>query len=142
MNTDAQKLLIKKIMLLQDYMTDLDLYINLSDTEILNNKDKNYAMERCFQLVVDEAVDINALVVYQLGNTIPDDSKSSFYALADIKIIEHEFAQNISDSAKIRNQVTHDYDKLSKVQVVQSIKKFYEMYKTYTKILIDTFVPH
>lgn len=139
-NKDIQKTLEKKILNLQEYLKDLEEYAILSDEQILGNKDKFYSLQRVFQLVVDEAVDINAILVYQLGGNIPDSFKSSFYELVPLKIIENSFAERISDSAKIRNQITHDYERLTNVEIVASIKKFFELYKEYVKILIGKFV--
>lgn len=140
MNTEAQKILEEKILLLQKYFNKLTTYLSLTNEELLNNEDKRLAMERLFQLVVDESVDINGIIVYQLGGTIPDSLKSSFYELVPLKIVEREFAEKISESAKIRNQMTHDYEKLTEEQIIVSIRKFHEMYLEYTKILVEKFI--
>ncbi len=139
MNTDAQKVLKEKILLLQKYIKMLGSYLSLSDEEINQNEDKRLAMERSFQLVVDEAIDINAILIYQLGGTIPDSSKSSFYEIVPLNIIDQQFAEGIAESAKVRNQITHDYGKLSMNELVISTRKYFEMYKTYAKILIEKF---
>lgn len=140
MNTDTQKILREKILLLQKYFKKLLSYVSLSNEDLLKNEDKRLAMERLFQLVVDESVDINGILVYQLGGTIPDSLKSSFYELVPLKIIDRGFADKISDSAKIRNQMTHDYEKLTEEQIIISVKKFYEVYQEYIKILVEKFV--
>jgi len=140
-NEDVKKILERKILLLHGYLSDLESYVKLDDKQILDNKDKLYSMERVFQLVVDEAIDINAIIIYQLGGAIPDSSKSSFYELVPLKVVDQDFAEKISESAKIRNQMTHDYDKLSLGEVISSTRGFFEMYKIYVKILIDKFIP-
>jgi uncharacterized protein YutE (UPF0331/DUF86 family) len=106
----------------------------------MTNQDKLLAMERSFQLVVDEAIDINALVSYQLGGKVSDSYKSTFYELVPLGIVEQSFADVISESAKVRNQLTHDYDKLSQTEIVSSIKRFFELYKTYLDKLIKRFI--
>jgi uncharacterized protein YutE (UPF0331/DUF86 family) len=142
MNTDAQKILKDKALLLQKYFKKLMAYLALTDEELLHNEDKLYAMQRFFQLVVDESIDINSILIYQLGGTIPDSLKSSFYELVPLKIIDQDFAERISESAKIRNQMTHDYDKLTEEQVTSSIRKFSEMYQEYIKILVEKFIKY
>lgn len=139
-NEDVKKTLEKKIKILLDYMDQIKEYVAIDSDSLALNKDKRLAAERLFQLMVDEAVDISALLVYHLGGSIPDSSKSTFYELAPLKIIDLGFAEKIAESAKIRNQMTHDYEKLSKLDVVISIKKFYEMYKSFAKILVDRFI--
>ena len=78
MNTDTQKIIGNKILLLQKYMKKLVAYLVNTDDELLHNEDKLLATERVFQLVVDESIDINGILAYQLGGTIPDSLKSSF----------------------------------------------------------------
>ncbi|GEM_PF-2205349 len=139
-NEDVKKTLDRKILLLQGYLAELQSYLILDNKQILDNKDKLYSIERIFQLVVDEAVDINAILIYQLGGTVPDSSKSSFYELVPLNIIDQDLADKIAESAKVRNQITHDYDKLSPDQVVISTRKFFELYKVYFKILVEKFI--
>ena len=90
--------------------------------------------------MADEAFDVNAALAYQLGNKIPESNKSTFFELADLKILDRNFAEKIADSAKTRNQLTHDYDKVQDRIMVDDMKKFAEMYKEYIKILIGKFV--
>ncbi len=140
MNIDAQNILRNKILLLQKYLKMLKPYLAIKDDELLHNNDKRLAMERVFQLVVDESIDINGILAYQLGGTIPDSLKSSFFEIVPLDIIDHNFALQIAESAKIRNQLTHDYEKLTDSEIVASIRKFHVMYLIYEKILVDKFV--
>ncbi|MDE1975207.1 MAG: DUF86 domain-containing protein [Patescibacteria group bacterium] len=137
LNPEARNLLEKKLGLLKGYMDKLERYVVLGTDEILENDDKLLAMERAFQLVVDEAIDINSVLAYQLGNTVPDAYKSTFYDLVPIGVIDVDFADKISESAKVRNRLTHEYDNLTNKETVESIKKFFEMYKMYTKTVVE-----
>jgi uncharacterized protein YutE (UPF0331/DUF86 family) len=121
-------------------MEDLAPYASLSIDELIDNKEKRTLAERYFQLMVDEAIDINAALAYQLGGKIADAYKSTFFELVPLGIINQSFADAISESAKIRNQLTHDYDKLSKQVVAESVKKFFDMYKIYAKIITEKFL--
>lgn len=130
----------QKIKTLREYMDDLAPYASLSVEELVSNKEKRTLAERYFQLMVDEAIDINAALAYQLGGKIADAYRSTFFELVPLGIIDQSFADAISESAKVRNQLTHDYEKLSKKTVAESIKKFFEMYKQYAKIIIEKFL--
>ena len=130
----------QKIKTLREYMDDLAPYASLSVEELVSNKEKRTLAERYFQLMVDEAIDINAALAYQLGGKIADAYRSTFFELVPLGIIDQSFADAISESAKVRNQLTHDYEKLSKKTVAESIKKFFEMYKQYAKIIVEKFL--
>ncbi len=128
----------RRIDLLQGYIEKVSVYTDLS--EIAKNEEKQAAMERWFLLMVDEAIDINSALVYQLGGKIPESARESFLGLVDIKVIDSDFANKISESIRVRNELTHDYEKRQKSLVIGNMIKFIELYKKYAKILIDKYV--
>ena len=111
------------------------------DTDlILGNKEKLASMERFFQLMADEAFDTNAAIAYQLGNQVPESNRSTFSALSDLGILNTEFAERIAGSAKVRNQIIHNYEKVQKKELIENMRRFAELYKEYIKILVIRFV--
>lgn len=130
----------KRILRLRDYLEKLSPYVSLEQKKLLENDEKLLAMERLFLLVVDEAIDINAAIIYQLGGQIAESYKSTFHELVPLKVIDFELAEKIGESAKIRNQLTHDYEKLQKKDAIEAIKKFHPLFKEYLTILIEKFV--
>ena len=129
----------KKISRLKAYMDDFSVYIIFQIQNILEDKEKIYTMERLFQLIVDEAIDINTIVAYSRGVSITDSYKSTFFTLADLGVISQELAEQISPSAGLRNKIVHDYEKLQKHILIEAMKTFFVYYKTYlqsvTKII-------
>lgn len=130
----------RKIDQCQEYFEKLFVYVALDSGELLNNEEKRLAMERLFLLMVDEAVDVNSALAYQIGGRIAESYKSTFHELVSLKLLELDFAEKIAESAKIRNQLTHDYEKLQKAASVEAIKRFYPLYKEYLRILIERIV--
>jgi|SRR3989344_3309948 len=133
-------ILKKKLAQLKEYLDKLAPYVALSSDVLLHNEEKRVAMERWFQLAVDEAIDINTALIYQGGGAIPESYKSTFHDLAELGIITHNFAEQIAESAKVRNRIIHDYEKMQYSDMIESIKKFFEMYIVYMQILIKKFV--
>jgi len=127
----------KKVVQLQEYMDKLSEYAAFSTDEVLMDEQKRLAMERLFLLMVDEAVDINAAVAYQLGGRIAESYKSSFHELVPLHLLAPGFAEKIAESAKIRNQLTHDYEKLQKREAIENMKKFHGLYKEYVRVLVE-----
>lgn len=130
----------KRILRLRDYLEKLSPYILLEQKKLLENDEKLLAMERLFLLVVDEAIDINAAIIYQLGGQIAESYKSTFHELVPLKVVNLELAEKIGESAKIRNQLTHDYEKLQKKDAIEAMKKFHPLYKEYLLVLIKKLV--
>ncbi len=98
-------------------------------------------MERMFLLMVDEAIDINVALAYQLGGKIAESNRSTFLELVPLGIIDEPFAIRIGESAKVRNQLTHRYEELQKAEAVEAMKKFAAMYTEYTALLIKKLIP-
>ena len=98
-------------------------------------------MERCFLLMVDEAADVNASLAYQLGKKIPESNRSTFFELVPLGVIDESFAARISESVKIRNQLVHRYEELTKYAAIEAMKKFVPMYKEYLTLLVKKFIP-
>lgn len=130
----------KKIVLAQEYLAKLERYTKLSIEALRHDEEKRLAMERLFQLLVDEAVDINAALAYQLGGQIPESYKSTFYELVPLNVIDHDFAERIAESVRIRNELTHEYERLPSVTVIEEIKKFFPLYQEYARRLVEKFV--
>jgi uncharacterized protein YutE (UPF0331/DUF86 family) len=130
----------KKIDKLQEYISKLLPYVGLSTDELLKNEEKRAAMERWFQLMVDEAVDINAFLVYQISGKVVDSYKSSFHELVPLSVLDNRLAEKIADSAKVRNQMTHDYEKMQYAELIESMKKYFHLYEEYVKIIVDKFI--
>jgi uncharacterized protein YutE (UPF0331/DUF86 family) len=129
-----------KIARIQNYLTKVSVYKDIPTDQLLANEEKLAAMERWFLLMVDEAIDINAALMYQLGGTIAEVSKSTFFELVQLGVLQQDFAEQIAGSVKVRNELIHSYEKSQKSVTVAAMKKFIDMYTTYTKILIQKFV--
>ncbi|MBI2476239.1 MAG: DUF86 domain-containing protein [Candidatus Taylorbacteria bacterium] len=124
---------------LREYLKDLKPYVSLDTETVLSNKEKVLSVERLFQLVVDEAADINSHIAYQILDKVPESYRSSFHVLGEGKIFDPAFIDAISESARIRNQIVHDYEKLQKKDGVEAVKKFFPLYEKYLDVLVKKF---
>lgn len=89
---------------------------------------------------MDEAVDINTLIIADSTQESPENYRSTFYGLSELGLLDHTFADTISFSAKLRNQIVHDYDKVQRSVMIEDIKKFILLYEKYIATLIEKFV--
>ncbi len=77
------------------------------------------ASERNFELIIEQATDINALILGELKKPIPDTYLGSFVDLYKAEVIEKELVDKLQGTAKLRNQMVHEYD------FNEDFKKFY-----------------
>ncbi len=128
-----------KIKKFQHYLRKLLTYAEIPDNELTDPKKEAslLALERLFQLVVDEAIDINTELIQLKANKIPDTYRGTFYELPLIGILDQVFADKISHSVKIRNHIVHEYEDMKMSEVIHHIKDYAEMYKMYIQTIID-----
>ena len=82
----------KKIDTLRAYYEELKPWVSFPSGEILANNEKIRAIERLFQLLVDEAVDINTLIIADSTQESPENYRSTFYGLSELGFLDHAFA--------------------------------------------------
>lgn len=127
-----------KIRLFQQYLTELIPYAALPDDVLLNpqSKEKLYTTERLFQLLVDEATDINSLLLQLKGKRFPETYVGTFSELPAVGILERSFADKLSGSVRILNHIVHEYEDIKPSEVMHHIKRYTEMYKDYIKAIV------
>ncbi|PIR44949.1 MAG: hypothetical protein COV10_01955 [Candidatus Vogelbacteria bacterium CG10_big_fil_rev_8_21_14_0_10_51_16] len=94
------------------------------------------AIERKAQLIVDAAIDINTYIITTHKFRTPDDYFNTFIILGEEQILDEIFARKIAASVRFRNQIVHNYEKMSKTEMVDKIKENIEDYRTYVKEIL------
>jgi len=94
--------------------------------------------ERNLEMLVELASDINANIVLQKQDKVPDAYKESFQWLQKIGIIEEELCNKLVSSVKLHNILVHEYDfGFNNRQFYDSIKNdFIEAYTEYLKAVM------
>ncbi|MBU3965658.1 DUF86 domain-containing protein [Patescibacteria group bacterium] len=112
-----------KITLIKDYIGEMDEIISKDTLFILKDFKNIRAIEREFQLIVDEMIDVNIHFIKELNLKSPGDFQSTFEILADGKIIPHGFALKIAPVVGLRNKLVHRYEKIDKKFFVEQVAK-------------------
>ena len=99
----------KKVGLIQDYLRQLDGYLVACSSGTRPPDSTILSIERLFQLVVDEAVDINTLILEKEKRPLPDTNQATFEALADAEIISRDLHTKIAGSVGLRNRLLHPH---------------------------------
>lgn len=124
----------KKIGKIQEYLQEIEEIISLDFKKILEDFKNLKALERDFQLIVDEMIDINLHFISELNLKNPDDFQSSFEIISDEKkILPRDFALKIAPVTGLRNRLVHRYEEIDKEFFVKQVKKEYKDFKAYIK---------
>lgn len=116
-------LIKEKIRNIQEYLGEIEHLFPLDTAEILSNVEKLRTMERIFQLVVDEILDINIHFIKELNLTSPDDFQGTFAILGENDILPADFARKFSPVVGLRNIIVHRYEELDRKFFIDTFKK-------------------
>jgi uncharacterized protein YutE (UPF0331/DUF86 family) len=90
--------------------------------------------------MVDEAVDINILIITDSNKSVPDYNQSTFDSVSELKIIPETLSKHISGSVGLRNKLVHRYDMVQRKIFIQEVSRYVGLYKELLSILISKYV--
>lgn len=131
-----KSLVKEKLENIGSYVRELEGVIKFSEKEILADYVKLRALERIFQLIVDEMVHLNLHFIAQLSLKGPSDFQSSFEIIAiEGEILPYEFAIKISPIVGLRNRLVHRYEEINGKFFVEQVKKEYKDFAEYINFI-------
>ena len=92
-------------------------------------------IERVLQEAIEAALDVNAHIIAELGQTVPDDYFGGFAKLADLGILPADLAQALAPSAGPRNRLVHEYDALDDAKVLAAVGTTLDLYPRYVQAI-------
>lgn len=95
------------------------------------------AVERLLMQLVDHTVAINLHVSGALGGTTERDDRASFGAAAEVGVLPAELAEELADSAGMRNVLVHEYVRVDLEQVAAALPRAVEGYERYVDAVAD-----
>lgn len=132
------KLLIEgKFKNLQEYLVEIEEILKSDDSEIVSDFRSLRALERNFQLTVDEVLDVNMYFIRELELKTADDFQSTFAILAESNILPKDFASRIAPAVGLRNALVHRYEKIDKDFFVRQVRKEYSDFIQYMRHIND-----
>ena len=128
----------KKLEQILSLLSELEKLLDPSVGTFTKNSVHIRAAERDFQLIVDLASDINAFFVLAKTSKTPDSYRESFLDMAKIGILDDSLAQKLSNTARVRNILVHEYDfEEDYVKFYAAAKESIDPYRQYTKVVFE-----
>jgi len=122
---------------IDSYLDEIKTLLDFSVKEILNDFTKLRTLERNFQLIVDEMIDINQHFIKELGLDVSDDLEGTFHILGENKILPEDFVLKIAPVVGLRNRLVHRYEDLDPKIFIESFQKDYSDFEQYLKFISD-----
>ena len=132
------KLLVEgKFENLREYLLEVEEILKSNDAMIASDFRLLRALERNFQLIVDEILDVNIHFIRELDLKTADDFQSTFVILAEGGVLPVDFATRIAPIVGLRNALVHRYEKIYKDFFISQVRKEYQDFIQYMKLIDD-----
>ena len=119
-------------------MSSLDLLGPIRDLPLQEYRQRVWerkGVERVLQEAIEAALDINAHLIAELGQDVPDDYFGGFMKLGQLGILPQELAAALAPSAGLRNRLVHEYDTLDDAKVLASVGTLLDLYPRYIQAI-------
>lgn len=135
-----QILVVEKLNRIVGYLDEAKKILEVPSEAIRSDIEKLRALERVFQLIVDEILDINQHFIKELNLKISDDLEGTFHILGENNILPDDFALKIAPVVGLRNRLVHRYEEIDNklfVETFQKERSDFEQYIQYISEYLD-----
>jgi len=136
MNVDVEAI-NKKLAGMTRRLNLLSAYQSLTFDEYLQSEDRQAAIERFLEIIIQAAIDINKILLKQVsGIKLTRHSQSFTNAEVFLLIGEHgfipqELAEQLAESGRFRNVLAHLYDDIIPEKAYDALQKSLIQYPQY-----------
>lgn len=130
-----KEVILTRFSKMREYLKSIEKHKKVSLDEYLINSDVQSIVERNLHLALECILDICNHVISARGFRKPEDNKDIPLILAEEKILTIDFAETLSEMAKFRNILVHDYVKLDRKRVYNIIQSSLSDFEKFAKII-------
>jgi uncharacterized protein YutE (UPF0331/DUF86 family) len=123
----------RKILLMRDYLKDLEKVKDFSLEEYQADIFRKRGIEKTIVNVVQCAVDINNYLLARLFTTAPSDNYDSFIKLGEKGVVPTDLAKKLAPSAGLRSRLIHEYAAIDDRIVHASMEDALEQFPEYVR---------
>ena len=132
----SKELIFKKAEQLKELIAELARLLETTPEQFVKDMKTIRAAERNFELMVEVASDINTQIIIERGGMTPDTYRESFSRLQKTGVLPDNLTDALTESAKIRNILVHEYDfEEDYEKFYYSAKKLLPAYHEYMSVI-------
>ena len=117
-----KELVTRKLLLITEDLKALGPLAGKALADYLASSIDEVLAERYLERIIGRMIDINYHVLTESGQAPPKDYHQSFTALADIGVLDRDFAKRIAACAGLRNRITHEYETIDPARVHEALQ--------------------
>ncbi len=122
---------------IREYLSETEEILKADDAAIVRDFRLLRTLERNFQLIVDELVDINMYLIREFELKTADDFQNTFRILGEAKILPSDLAERIAPVVGLRNMLVHRYEKIDKSFFVRQVRNEHSDFIRYLTYISD-----
>jgi len=134
--TFEKKIVIRKIKMIEKDLENLKKIAKLSLKEYLNHIEYQAATERYLERIIMRMIDINYHILSEIKKEMPDDYYQSFVEMGKHKYLSIKLAENLANSAGLRNRLAHEYDEIDQKILYEAAQRCLKEVPQYLKKVI------
>lgn len=116
---------------IRGYVRDLRIFAEISETDFLENRERQYAVLHALQLAIEASVEIGTHICAADNLGIPASYAEAFDRLAQARVIDAPLADMMRKMARFRNRIVHLYGQVDLRQVYGLLQHHLGDFDTY-----------
>lgn len=129
-------LVLRKISELEQYLSQIREYVDISLSEYANDWKTQRIAERTLQMMIETCLDIASHIISDEKYRTPENYADMFRILSENRILNKSLLNALEKMAKFRNYVVHHYDKIDPDIVVNILHKHLEDFEKFASAII------
>lgn len=117
-----RELVTRKILLISRDLEALARIGAKDRASYLESRTDEIVVERYLERLIGRMIDINYHLITESAHPPPSDYHASFTQLAELGILEHDFARRIASCAGLRNRIVHEYNELDPEKMFDALQ--------------------
>jgi uncharacterized protein YutE (UPF0331/DUF86 family) len=125
----------RKSELITSYLSLLQPLVDIPLDEFLSDSYKVMAAERLLEITIQAALDINNHILKEHFSITASSSAEGFLEMGRRSIVPLSLAQNLRQSAGLRNRLAHEYDTIQPEMIFQILPLAVKQYAEYIRCI-------
>ncbi|CCI01083.1 type VII toxin-antitoxin system HepT family RNase toxin [Microcystis aeruginosa] len=122
---------------MNQYLAELSEYGSITLEDYRTLRERQLAIERLIQLIVQTGIDINYQILKCLDIESPNNARDALFQIVELGILEEHLAVQLAESIKLRNLLVHLYKKIDPDIVHYSIANILRDYPRYQRLIVQ-----
>ena len=102
-------------------------------SDFLESRLDQLVVERLLERMIGRMIDVNYHLLTAAGEPPPPDYHASFLKLAEVGVVDAEFARRIARCAGLRNRLVHEYEEIDPRKLFESLQAASDDIVTYVR---------